>query len=300
MGWRTREVLNRILNGRLGSSTSKTAPDENQVPGEQTFTDELNKAVIDGLNTAIDSLNMALEEFGNQYRNSPLNSPLVQALAPIPKIRPFTGILAKGGKLKVGKQVVSTLDKLKDKLTEARTFIRNASKQGSKLTPTQQATIAPYVAKYGNRVLEYAEKHGNVGVSLLERAGKQIGVRAERFINEKEWVFHFNKHKADTGLPWLGREFTSKEEYLAEAKKVISDPNSKKVLYYHGENLNQPRLGYLLEKNGKVFLVSVGEDGTIRTFHHLKNGWNSLRIDRTETAGKVTFDKLFEVDEIVR
>lgn len=93
----------------------------------------------------------------------------------------------------------------------------------------------------------------------------------------------------DTGLPWFGREFASKEEYLAEAKKVITDSSSKKVLYYHRNDLTDPTLGYLLEKEGKVFLVAVDNAGNIKTFHYLDQGWSYLN-------NSSVFGKLFKID----
>ena len=101
-------------------------------------------------------------------------------------------------------------------------------------------------------------------------------------------------------IPWLGRAFRDAGEYLDAARSVITNPSAKRVMYYHGENLGQPRLGYLLERNGKVFLAAVGDDGTIRTFHFLDHGWSALRIDRTEISKKVVFDKLFEIDSVSR
>jgi|GEM_PF-6105678 len=98
---------------------------------------------------------------------------------------------------------------------------------------------------------------------------------------------HFKLHKADTGNPWLGRSFKTADEYLQAARSVINDPKSKKVIYYHQNiiKLENERLGYLLEKNGKVFLVSVNRDGFISTFHNLKYGWSYL--DNTNVFAKL-------------
>jgi hypothetical protein len=45
------------------------------------------------------------------------------------------------------------------------------------------------------------------------------------------------------------------------------------VGYYHEGKLDRPRLGYLLEKDGKVFLTAINENGEIVTFHYLEKGW---------------------------
>ncbi|MBI2594860.1 MAG: hypothetical protein HYW38_01200, partial [Candidatus Colwellbacteria bacterium] len=262
LGPRTREVLNRILESK---SLSSLEPHGNAVPILPVVEPEDVLRALNTLNTATAIL--------------PTKAAGKFALGKI------TGLLKETAIALARKD----LPKVKQRLDEAVEWARKPFKQAPKLTSTQQAAIAPYVARYGDRVLEYAQKYGDHGVRLLERAGKQIGVRAERFINEKEWVFHFNKHKVDTGLPWLGREFTSKEEYLAEAKSVITNPNSKKVLYYHQSNLNDPTLGYLLEREGKVFLVAVNDAGNIKTFHYLKEGWGYVQ------EGPV-WNKLFKVD----
>lgn len=123
---------------------------------------------------------------------------------------------------------------------------------------------------------------------MISKAGKWVGVKAEKF---PEFDDHFKKHLVDTGLPWLGRAFASADEYLVAAKSVVTNPSAKKVLYYN-QSLNEPRLGYLLDpkKNGKVFLVAVGEDGTIRTFFQLDGGWSRV-------VESPSFMKLFKIDD---
>jgi hypothetical protein len=50
-------------------------------------------------------------------------------------------------------------------------------------------------------------------------------------------------------------------------------------MYYHQGIINpkNQRLGYLLEKNGKVFLASVNKDGFIVTYRCLNYGWDYLK-----------------------
>jgi hypothetical protein len=84
------------------------------------------------------------------------------------------------------------------------------------------------------------------------------------------------------------------------AISIAKDPTAKKVVYYHQGKLTQPRIGYLLEKEGKVFLTAVGEDGTIRTFHYLQNGWQHVHSGTVTINGVVkrVFYQKFDVDQI--
>lgn len=128
---------------------------------------------------------------------------------------------------------------------------------------------------------------------MISKAGKWVGVKAEKF---PDALAHFTEiakggrgHGMDTGLPWLGRAFASADEYLTVAKSVVTNPSAKKILYYHGGKLNLPRLGYVLERQNKVFIVAVNEAGQIVTFHNLTQGWEYVK------EGSV-FGKLFKID----
>jgi len=124
-------------------------------------------------------------------------------------------------------------------------------------------------------------------LDLTFKVGRWADVRVTKFPKSLD---HFRTHRADTGFPLLGRPFKSVAEYVDEAGKVVTNSASKKILYYHQGNLNQPRIGYLLERNGKVFLTAVGKDGTIRTFHWLKEGWSYVK------EGSV-FQQLFKIGQ---
>ena len=159
----------------------------------------------------------------------------------------------------------------------------------AKATPSEKLnvllTFGTIVTKRGDDLTEYIDRHGEAGLRLIREAGEQIGVRNGKF---PDLFNHFPKHDVDTGRAWLGRPFADEQEYLDAARRVIANSNSKKVLYYN-QTLLQPRLGYLLEKNGEVFLTAVGNDGTIRTFFRLNGRWSRI----TESP---SFLKLFKVD----
>lgn len=150
-------------------------------------------------------------------------------------------------------------------------------------------TLLKLVLEDSARLIKYVDTHGAAGVELIQKAGKWVGVKTERFPDFNALTNHFKLHFYDTGVPWLGRAFNNADEYLEAAKSVISNPNAKRVLYYHRSNLNDPTLGYLLEKAGKVFLVAVNEAGEIKTFHNLSQGWGYVREGGT-------FGKLFKLD----
>jgi predicted methyltransferase len=60
-------------------------------------------------------------------------------------------------------------------------------------------------------------------------------------------------------------------------------------VYYYQKNLNDPTLAYVLEKDGKVFLVAINKEGWIKTFHFREKGW-------PEIIEGYTFYRLFKVD----
>ena len=136
---------------------------------------------------------------------------------------------------------------------------------------------------------KYVDETGDVGLTLIERAGAQIGRTPAGFSSWTQWMSHFKDHGAATGLAWEGQQFKTAQDYLGVAISIIKNPSSKKVLYYHQSNLNDPTLGYLLERNGKVFLVAVSKEGNIKSFHHLDQGWGYVQ------EGFV-WNKLFKVD----
>lgn len=139
------------------------------------------------------------------------------------------------------------------------------------------------------RLARYVATHGDEGLRLVEDAGKWVGVRVEEFQTLQLLQRHFDDHAVDTGLPWLGRAFRSYYEYLEVARSVITDPRARKILYYHDGNLRLPRLGYVLERQSKVFLVAVNETGQIVTFHNLVKGWGYVEDGRV-------FGKLLKID----
>jgi len=196
----------------------------------------------------------------------------------IEKVSPVVGKHFEEAGLQIFTSVsIRNLDEIPAKAKE----LKQIAELGLKLLNNQNLPSYEKILKNPEdvrRLAKYLDGGGSVKVSLIEKGGKWAGVEVKRFKDAQVLEDHFKLHFKDTGIPWLGREFSSKEEYLEAAKEVIRNPNSKKVIYYHEGRTTQPRIGYLLEpnKNGDVFLVSVGEDGTIRTFHYLNQGWDYL------------------------
>ena len=161
----------------------------------------------------------------------------------------------------------------------------------AKQTKIDLATLGKVVRNQDDatRLAKYVDTHNDAAVQLIRRAGSQIGTKPEGFIDISEAVAHYGKHAKNTGTPYQGRPFQGLRDYVNAAREITEDPAAKRVLYYHEGNPNLPRLGYIVEKNGRAFLVSVAERGYIATFHVLDKGW----------AGVIegpTFGKMFKVD----
>jgi hypothetical protein len=126
---------------------------------------------------------------------------------------------------------------------------------------------------------------------------KHVGKVPNKFSSFEELLDHCRKHCKNTGIAWEGQQFKTAQDYLGVAISITKNPNSKKVLYYHQGNTKS--FGYLLEKDGKVFLVAVGDKGQIRTFHYLdKGGWDYVRNAKLRDGVTRVFEKLFEIDKL--
>ena len=112
------------------------------------------------------------------------------------------------------------------------------------------------------RFAEYIACHGLRALYLAKTVGKWINDKEpEDFKNERHLERHFSRYGQSTGIVAIGRPFKDIREYLEEAKKIIRNPNAKKMMYYYRGK--KPSLGYFLEKKGKFLWVVVNKNKII-------------------------------------
>ena len=162
----------------------------------------------------------------------------------IEKVSPVVGKHFEEAGLQIFTSVsIRNLDEIPAKAKE----LKQIAELGLKLLNNQNLPSYEKILKNPEdvrRLAKYLDGGGSVKVSLIEKMGKQLEVKVESFRNSAALNQHFIAHGAATGIAWEGKQFETKQDYLGVALSIITNPKSKKVIYYN-HSLTEPRIGYL-------------------------------------------------------